>query len=176
MLRVELIKHLARSPAAAAMATRGSLSLQERGFIAWPCHSWDGPAVAVFDGAACVGVICYQESEPTGTVEVDLAHTDKAAPRALLLMLRALRRMYAASAFQMIEFTAHVGNGDMAKIGKSLGLAPISQRYRLSLPPQHVEQTVTDSWVVDAETVCAQTVDGGESRANEGAGSDGARC
>jgi hypothetical protein len=113
---VELDK-VSHCQAGMTAATRGALSLMERGFCRFAPSNWDDQAFC-----AMVGAECFKPSEPSRTVDVSLAWIDPTHRKGAVLaaLLQRLRAKYAGSEFTHIHFTYHDGNADMAEAARKL--------------------------------------------------------
>jgi hypothetical protein len=117
MGEVRYLEKLCHSPAAVALAMRGSLDLVERGFMRWESHAWNGPAFFLTENGVGVGVLCLEEAPDPKIVKICLAHVLPGHPAALLKLLSALRAKYRDRAeFETVEFTFHDGNSSMTKV------------------------------------------------------------
>src|SRR6188768_3081353 len=118
-MRLAEVEKLSHDQVGIAAAYRAGVILHDRGWVRYPAHSWDKPAILAYEGDRCVGGINFAEDDDDLTMRVHFAWCDPDFPAALVAMLALFRRRIRASRCRDVQFTFHEGNEPMAKAARA---------------------------------------------------------
>jgi hypothetical protein len=130
-ITIRAVDRLCHDEAGQRAAYLAAQVLIENRWHNWPAPGWDQPAILAFVGADCVAGANFNRDDVQQTVLIEFAWCDRQHPRALAVVLAALRQKLREQPTRRVRFACHPDNAPMLKLTRLLGLTPSSVSFRM---------------------------------------------